>query len=151
MDVHGRHLPGSARNSAHTVGTGSVWIRFNKGTYAIYIHGQDTLTSPNGAVVTVEYNHHGRDDVVVANGDGTYTDCWTERGVIFKATFPDGTTIFDHGQITWTFIYGEGGTPGDPSDDYFIAFEGIVGYLGQMPGATGTEDFCAVAIAAFTA
>jgi hypothetical protein len=140
--------------SVHTVGTGSVWIRFNQGTYAIFsdhIHGQDTLTGPNGAVVTVAYDHHGHDDSVVDNGDGTYTDYWTERGVIEKVTFPDGTVVLDRGQITWKFVYGDAGTPGDPSDDYFIAFEGIVDYDGQMPGQTGSVDLCASAVAAFTA
>jgi hypothetical protein len=61
------------------------------------------------------------------------------------------STVFDRGQITWKFIYGDGSTPGDPSDDSFLSFEGIVDYSGQMPGQTGAVDLCAAAIAAFTA
>ena len=75
----------------HSVGSGDIQIRFNQGAYAIFsdhLHFTDTWTGPNGAVVTVEVNRHGHDSAVVDNGDGTYTDSWTETGAPFRVTLP---------------------------------------------------------------
>jgi hypothetical protein len=139
----------------HVHATGSVDVQVRatkKNVYAIFsdhLKSFDTLTGPNGAVITIEANRHGHDSQIVGNGDGTYTDFWTETGRPFVATFPDGSRVADRGRITWEFTYGDNGTPGDPSDDYFISFNRIVDFAGPHPGAT--TDLCPQAIAAFTA
>ena len=145
-DVPG--LTAEVQSSGHV----DIQIRFNKGVYAIFsdhLVFTDTWTGPNGAQVIVTANRHGHDSRVVDNGDGTYTDYWTETGAPFVVVGPNGERSMDTGRIVWKFIYADSGTPGNPDDDVFLSFEGIVDVAGPHPAAT--EDvFCPIAVPAFT-
>ena len=78
--------------AGHDVGHGLLQVRYgSRGMpFAGSWHGQgtQTLTGPNGAVITITYSHRQRDVSIVDNGDGTYTESYRDTGSPFTAIFP---------------------------------------------------------------
>jgi len=77
---------------------------------------------------------------VTDNGDGTVTIDVQSTGTTTYYD-DDGNRLFiDAGRQTATIVIDTNGTPGDPSDDEFVAFLG-----GDLTGhfETADRDFCA--------
>ena len=124
----------------HDVGQGLLQVRYgSRGMpFAGSWHGNgtQTLTGPNGAVITITYSHRQRDVSIVDNGDGTYTESYRDTGSPFSATFPNHTRIADHGTVTFVEIWSFNGTPNDPLDDYFRG----AGRPGRYPWPASRAD-----------
>ena len=91
---------------------------------------------------TFSGTRHGSDHdlLVTDNGDGTVTiDVHSTGATTYYDD--DGNRLFiDAGRQTGTIVIDTNGTPGDPSDDQFVAFLG-----GDLTGhfETADRDFCA--------
>jgi hypothetical protein len=110
-------------------------------------HGKrtDRITNQaNGKFVTTVFNVTEKDKHVTDNGDGTFTILVLATGnaVLYGA---DGKAIArDPGQTRYEILFGDGGTPDDPTDDVFE-------FLGVVKGSTGrSDDFCEAALQALS-
>jgi hypothetical protein len=99
----------------------------------------------NGKFVTFESIVTDKDLKVTDNGDGTLTILVLATGnaVLYGM---DGKAIARNpGQVRFELLIDHSGTPGDPSDDEFLAF------LGVVKESTGrSDDFCAASVAALS-
>jgi hypothetical protein len=155
-------LTASARNSYqeqwHDESSGPVdWCPFDNDrfTWAVEIAG--TLTAvPHGdglvyftetARGTVVWTNtdtgktfsrrfagNSRDLAVVDNGDGTLTITAQGSGSDRYYDSSGKLVLSNNGVVRWSVLIDHGGTPGDPTDDEFIADLGIV------KPSTGTND-----------
>ena len=92
----------------------------------------------NGKVLTTTVRASAMDTSVVDNGDGTLTITGKFVGTSV-GQFPT-VTFRDSGLVMSQFLIDHGGTPGDPSDDEFIAFLGDVKVVGRHD--TAGRDYC---------
>lgn len=106
-------------------------------------HGTESYTNlATNRTLTVIYNVFSKDLRVTDNGDGTLTVIAMATGSV-KVYGPGGKLLFnDPGQIRLKQLIDDSGTPGDPTDDEFLAD------LGVVKGSTGRNDmqgrdFCA--------
>jgi hypothetical protein len=95
----------------------------------------------NSNAVTEENTILSKDLRVTDNGDGTLTILVLATGnaVVYG---PDGKAIARNpGQIRFEILVDDAGTPGDPTDNEFLEFLGIV------KESTGrSDDFCAAVV-----
>jgi len=85
-----------------------------------------------------------RDAEVTDNGDGTLTIRVLAAGG-YRSYDGDGKLFLrDPGMIQWEILVDDGGTPGDPFDDEFLTFLGVVRDstgLNELDGRDFCEDF----------
>lgn len=99
------------------------------------VHGWASWTNvANDRTLTQIWDFVDKDQEVTDNGDGTLTIRIKNAGSS-KVYGPDGKLLFtDPGQTQFEILVDNGGTPGDPSDDEFLEF------LGVVKGSTGRND-----------
>jgi hypothetical protein len=98
----------------------------------------------NGKTVTQVSKGVRHDLHITDNGDGTLTILASATGndVLYG---PTGKVLARNpGQSRFQFLIDHGGTPADPFDDEFLAFEVVKGSTGR------NDDFCAAAEMALT-
>jgi hypothetical protein len=101
---------------------------------------EGTVTNlSNGKTLHVTAHASSMDVHVVDNGDGTLTITWRFVGTVVNE-FPT-VTFRDSGQIMGQDLIDNAGTPGDPDDDEFIDFLGILKEVGHHD--TSDRDYCA--------
>ena len=110
-----------------------------------HVHVSDTGTNlDNGQWIRDEVRTLSKDLHVTDNGDGTLTILSLSTGnvVIYGA---DGEVLARNpGQVRFEVDVDHAGTPGDPSDDVFLAFRLVKESTGR------TDDECAAAVGALT-
>ena len=110
-----------------------------------HVHVSDTGTNlANGQWIRDEVRTLTKDLHVTDNGDGTLTILALSTGnvVIYGA---DGEVLARNpGQVRFEVDVDHAGTPGDPSDDVFLAFRLVKELTGR------TDDECAAAVGALT-
>ena len=90
------------------------------------IHGATSWTNlANDRTLVHVYNVVDKDLKITDNGDGTLTVLVMAAGST-KYFGPDGEVFNDPGQLRFELLFDHGGTPGDPSDDKFLADLGVV-------------------------
>ena len=103
--------------------------------YREHVRATDTWTNVGtGEFVTVETAYRGGAHRVTDNGDGTLTVVVqnTDNSVYYDA---DGEVIArDAGLSRFELLFDHAGTPGDPSDDEFLAFVGVLKSVGRDDG-----------------
>jgi hypothetical protein len=110
--------------------------------FGVHINRTEVVTNlANGNSLTAEYVFTDKDLRVTDNGDGTLTILilTTGNAVLYG---PDGKAIARNpGQTRIEILVDDAGTPGDPTDDEFLEF------LGVVKESTGrTDDFCEAAV-----
>ena len=99
------------------------------------VRGSASFTNlATGKSYSTDFNVLFKDHKITDNGDGTFTILVLATGNE-KWYGPDGKVLFRNpGQVRFEILIDHGGTPGDPSDDEFLEFLGIV------KGSTGRND-----------
>lgn len=99
------------------------------------VHGTITTTNlANDLSYTQVFNEGHRDLQVTDNGDGTLTVTVLATGGA-RVYGPDGKIVARNpGQVRFQLLIDNGGTPGDPTDDEFLEF------LGVIKGSTGRNE-----------
>ena len=124
---------------------GRILVNVRKPGTAPHFQSNSSVTSTyrnaEGDFVTERIRLHDLDLKITDHGDGTMTILVLSTGNAFVAD-PDGKVLARNpGQVRFELLIDNGGTIGDPSDDEFIEF------LGLVKGSTGrTDDFCAAVL-----
>ena len=130
--------------ATHRVGTGHAVPHGPNGLvyFGFNLKVTDVVTNlANGNSVTAFTTVRDKDQRVTDNGDGTLTILvlTTGNSVLYGE---NGKVIARNpGQVRVEILIDHGGTPGDPSDDEFLEF------LGVVKDSTGrSDDFCEEAV-----
>ena len=111
----------------------------------LHVTGSQTLTNlATNRSMTIDFRIYEQDHTVVDNGDGTLTI--TVLGTANTVLRDGGGRVVRRvaGSAQYQVLIDHNGTPGDPSDDEFIADLGFIrGHSGlnQFVGADFCEDF----------
>lgn len=89
-------------------------------SFTVWSQGTVTVTSlTNGRVVSMAWHKADRDVRVSDNGDGTRTlSAMNSRLETWVG--PDGEVLKNRGVHFWELVVSDGGTPGDPFDDFWV-------------------------------
>jgi hypothetical protein len=138
--------PGVHAERAVDVSGSFVFVKRGPGLayYSESVHGTQVFTNlDTGGTLTEIFNVHSKDLKVTDNHDGTLTILVLATGSDRYYDSHGRFVLNDPGQIRFTILVDDNGTPGDPFDD-----EEIEGSFQLVKGSTGRNDtqgrdFCA--------